>query len=158
MHIESSIVVEHAPDRVWALLNDPYFLTKWDRSVAQIVPTSTDTTTAVGFTFDTISPMKKGMKKPIRMHYRIVEFTPGYEAKIALERSKMFKKAVWVMRVEAAEKGALITSFVDFTLRPVYFFLQPLLFFNKKAVAVDLVFLKKAIDTHYANAETANGQ
>ena len=149
MHLESHIKVPQSAGQVWALLNDPFFLTKWDRSVEQMIPTSTDHTTAVGFTFDTIAPKKRGQKKGLRMSYRITEFIPDYQAKILLEKSDMFKYAVWTMRAESSGNGCLITCMADLLLKPKYLFLWPVLKLNKKALLTDLQYLKRAIEDHY---------
>ena len=151
MHLDSHIIVEQSVEQVWALLNDPYFLIKWDRSVEQVIPTSDNHSEVAGFTFDTIAPKKKGQKEGMRMSYRIIEHIPGYQTKILLESSNMFKSAIWTMRVEATNEGTLITCEVDLKLKPKYFILGPVLFFNKKALVTDLKFLKKAIETHYAS-------
>ncbi|HEY4324459.1 MAG TPA: SRPBCC family protein [Mucilaginibacter sp.] len=151
MHLETNIIVPQTPKQIWDLFNDPYFLVKWDRSVEQVIPTSENPTSAVGFTFDTIAPLKKGQKKPLRMSYRITEFIPDYQAKVSLEKSNMFKEAIWTMRVEPATNGTLITCLVDLKVSPKYFFMVPLLYLNKKAIYTDLEYLKKAIDAHYTN-------
>ncbi len=149
MHLESHITVQQSAAQVWALLNDPFFLSKWDRSVAEVIPTSTDTTSAVGFTFDTVAPKKRGQKQALRMSYRITEVIPGYQAKILLEQSPMFKDAVWTMRAEPSGAGCLITCMVDLTLKSQYFFLWPVLKLNKKALFTDLQYLERAIRDHY---------
>ena len=150
MHLESHIVVPQTTKQVWDLFNDPYFLVKWDRSVEQIIPTSENPAGAVGFTFDTIAPLKKGQKKPLKMSYRITEFIPDYQAKIQLEKSNMFKEAIWTMRVEPAVSGTLITCLVDLKIKLKYFFMAPILYIWRKAIYVDLQYLKKAIDARYA--------
>jgi hypothetical protein len=151
MHLETNITVSQTTKQVWDLFNDPYFLVKWDRSVEQIIPTSENPTNAVGYTFDTIAPLKKGQRKPLRMSYRITEFIPDYQAKIALEKSNIFKEAIWTMRVEPAVNGTLITSMVDLKVKPKYFFMAPVLYIYRNAIHVDLEYLKKAIEAHYAD-------
>ena len=156
MHLSEKIIVEQSAEQVWALLSDPYFLPKWDRSVETIIPTLIGAHQAVvGFTFDTIAPKKKGRKKALRMSYRIIENIPGYQTKIQLEKSAMFRAAVWTMRVETADGGTLITCEVDLKVKPAYFFMAPILFFNKKALLTDLQYLRKAINAHYAVNESA---
>lgn len=152
MHLQSSIIVPQPLQQVWALFEDPYFLPKWDRSVAEIVPTSGDDHhAAVGFTFDTVAPKKAWQKEGLRMSYRIIENIPGYQTKIRLERSPMFKDAVWTMRFEAAPQGTLITCLVDLKLRAHYFFMVPLLWLNKGALLTDLSILKGVIAEQYPN-------
>jgi hypothetical protein len=151
MHLEMNVVVPQTAKQVWDLFNDPYFLVKWDRSVEQIIPTSQSPAGAVGFTFDTIAPLKKGQKNPLRMSYRIVEFVPDYQTKIKLENSPMFKEAIWTMRIEPATDGTLITCLLDLKVKPVWFFMAPIIYFNKKAIMIDLDYLKKAIAQNYSN-------
>ena len=55
MHFTSDVIVERSQRQVDAFFAEPANLAKWDRSVAQVIPTSTGET-AVGFTFDTIAP------------------------------------------------------------------------------------------------------
>jgi hypothetical protein len=150
MHLESHIIVKETSKQVWDLFNNPYFLVKWDRSVEQIIPTSVKPTGAVGFTFDTIAPKKRGQKEGLRMSYRIIEHIPDYQTKIQLEQSNMFKEAIWTMRVEPMISGTLITCLADLKVKPKYFFMVPVLYLNKKALLTDLEYLKKAIGAHYA--------
>ena len=149
MHLISSIVVPQTPEQVWALFEDPYFLPKWDRSVAEIIPTSASHQTAVGFTFDTVAPKKRWQKEGLRMSYRIIENIPGYQTKIQLENSPMFKNAIWTMRFEAAPNGTLITCLVDLQVKLHYFFMAPMLQLNKGALLTDLSILKGVITEHY---------
>lgn len=148
MHLSSSISVKYSAQQVWALFADPFFLPKWDRSVAEIIPTS-NTKAVVGFTFDTIAPKRKGQKEGLRMSYRIIEHVPDSHTKILLEKSKMFKRAVWTMIIQPEDSGARITCNVDLSMRWKYFFMGPVLFFNRKALLVDLQYLSKAIEKHY---------
>ena len=151
MHLALDIVVPQTAKQVWDLFNDPYFLVKWDRSVEQIIPTSQTPSGAVGFTFDTIAPLQKGQKKALRMSYSIIEHIPDYQTKIKLENSNMFKEAIWTMRVEPAVNGTLITCLLDIKVKLKYFFMAPILYFNKKAILIDLEYLKQAIAQHYAS-------
>ncbi|MES2379338.1 MAG: SRPBCC family protein [Bacteroidota bacterium] len=151
MHLNSSIVVPQTPQQVWALFEDPYFLPKWDRSVAEIIPTSANHHAVVGFTFDTVAPKKSWQKQGLRMSYRITENIPGYQTKIKLENSPMFKEAVWTMRFEAAPGGTLISCLADLELKLRYIFMAPLLWLNKGALLTDLSILKGVIANHYPN-------
>lgn len=151
MHLSSAIVVPQTPGQVWALFEDPYFLPKWDRSVEEIIPAPGNDQTAVGFTFDTVAPKKKWQKEGLRMSYRIIENIPGYQTRIRLEKSPMFKIAVWTMRFEAVSGGTLITCLVDLQVKLRYFFMEPLLWLNKGALLTDLSILKTVIAKHYTN-------
>jgi len=153
MHLESNIIVNQSTQQVWDLFEDPYFLVKWDRSVEQIIPTSQSPAGAVGFTFDTIAPRKPGQKQGLRMSYRIIEHIPDYQTKIALERSNMFKEAIWTMRIEPAMNGSLITCLVDLKVKFKYFFMRPLIYIYRKGILTDLKILKGVIEAHYAQMD-----
>jgi hypothetical protein len=140
MHFQSHIVVERSSQAVEAFFADGQNLVKWDRSVASVEPTSSGTT-AVGLTFDTIAPTG------LRMSYRIMEHEPERRSTIELAPSKMFKRAVWRLQYDRVALGTKITCDVDFTLRPLYWFLAvPLILSQRKALARDLQSLKEAIE------------
>jgi hypothetical protein len=140
MHFQSDIVVNRSVDAVTTFFDDPQNLVEWDKSVARIEPTSSGET-AVGFTFDTFAPNGQ------RLSYRITEHEPGRQSTIELMPSKMFKRAIWVMRYDRLSSGTRITCEVYFTLRPQFFFLVlPLLLTQRKALARDMTSLKTAIE------------
>jgi hypothetical protein len=142
MHFTSDVIVERSQDQVDAFFAEPSNLARWDRSVARVIPTS-EGATAVGFTFDTVAP--SGM----RMSYRITEHVPGERTSIALERSPMFRAALWCLSYEKLPSGTRIRCDVTFTLRPRYSLLIiPLLLTQRRALRRDLTFLKAAIETH----------
>ena len=116
MHFTSEVVVERSQNQVAAFFAEPANLAKWDRSVAQVVPTA-EGTAAVGFTFDTIAP------SGLRMSYRITDHVPEERTSIALESSPMFRDAVWTMTYETVPIGTRIQCDVSFTLRPRYWLL-----------------------------------
>jgi hypothetical protein len=139
MHFQSDIVVERPLEAVTKFFDDPQNLVKWDKSVAKIEPTSSGET-SVGFTFDTIAPNGQ------RLSYRITAHDPGRGSTIELMPSKMFKRAIWIMRYDQLPSGTKITCEVDFTLRARYCFLVlPLILTQRKALARDLRSLKDSI-------------
>jgi hypothetical protein len=142
MHLQSKLQVDYTIDQVTNFFYEPSSLAKWDRSVAQMIPAS-PSGTAVGSTFDTIAP--SGMK----MNYEIIEFDSERSVKIQLNNSKMFKKAVWHFQFDPIGTGTVITCHVYFTLRLLYIFLYPVLYFNKQALSRDLVFFKTALEENY---------
>jgi Polyketide cyclase / dehydrase and lipid transport len=147
MHFTSDVVVERSQRQVASFFAEPDNLAKWDRSVARVVPTS-EGTTAVGFTFDTIAP------SGLRMSYRITEHVPEERTSIALESSPMFREAVWRIGLETVSVGTRIQCDVNFTLRPLYWFLIiPLLLTQRSALRRDLSLLKDAIEAHESNAD-----
>jgi hypothetical protein len=150
MHFQSTIVVRRTLGEVATFFDDPFNLPKWDKSVARIEVTSSGPP-AVGFTFDTIAP--SGM----RMSYRIAAHEPDRGTAIELTDSRMFKRAVWVMKYDAVPDGTKITCEVDFALRWLYTFLVvALLVAQKTALRRDLTYLKAAIEdaTPVAAADT----
>ena len=142
MHFTSDVVVERSQRQVAAFFAEPANLARWDRSVAQVIPTSAGPT-AVGFTFDTIAP------SGLRMSYRITEHVPEQRTSIALERSPMFREALWGMNYQTVPAGTRIRCDVTFTLRPRYWLLIiPLLLTQRRALRRDLTFLKVAIEAY----------
>jgi hypothetical protein len=140
MHLESSVVVSQALERVWAFFVDPANLPRWDRSVATVIPTSPSTVGA-GATFDTIAP--SGM----RMSYRVTDLVPRQRAEIRLVNSNMFKEALWTFIFEPLAEGVRINCQVDFTPRLRYSFLTPVLLLTyKDAFRRDLTYLKQALE------------
>jgi hypothetical protein len=88
MQFTSEVVVERSRSQVAAFFAEPNNLAKWDRSVAQVIPTA-EGTAAVGFTFDTIAPSR------LRMSYRITDHVPEESTSVALESSPKFRDAIW---------------------------------------------------------------
>ena len=131
MHLQSKLKVDYTIEQVTKFFYEPSSLTKWDRSVAQLIPVSSSGV-AVGSTFDTIAP--SGMK----MNYEVIEFDSERSVKIRLNNSKMFKKAVWHFQFDPIDTGTVVICHVYFTLRLPYFFLYTVLYFNKQALLRDL--------------------
>jgi len=142
MHLQSKILVEQSIDQVTKFFYEPTSVAKWDRSVAEMIPTSSSGQ-AVGSTFDTIAP--SGM----RMNYEIVEFDSERSVKIRLNNSKMFRTALWHFQFDPVGDKTEITCNVFFTLRPRYLYLYPVLYFNRSALLRDLTFLKAALEENY---------
>ena len=142
MHLQSKLKVDYTIEQVTKFFYEPSSLTKWDRSVAQLIPVSSSGV-AVGSTFDTIAP--SGMK----MNYEVIEFDSERSVKIRLNNSKMFKKAVWHFQFDPVDTGTVVICHVYFTLRLPYFFLYPVLYFNKQALLRDLGYFKTALEENY---------
>ena len=145
MHLQSKILAEQNIKQVTDFFYEPSSLAKWDKSVSEMIPTSS-TTNAVGSTFDTIAP--SGM----RMNYEIIEFDSERSVKIKLNNSKMFKTAIWHFEFEPAEEKTLITCHVYLTAKLKYIILYPVLYFTRSALFRDLNFLKEALDKNYKPA------
>jgi hypothetical protein len=142
MHLQSKILVDYNMDQVTSFFYEPTSLAKWDRSVAQMIPTSSPGM-PVGSTFDTIAP--SGM----RMNYEIVEFDTERSVKIKLNNSKMFKTAIWHFQFTPVGERTEISCGVFVAIRLAYIFLYPVLYFTKSALLRDLQFLKEALNEHY---------
>lgn len=154
MHLQAAIVVARTNEQAWRFFDDPLNLAKWDRSVAQVILTSTEPF-GVGSTFDTIAPVPRSRseKAGMRLSYRITEYVPRRQTKIQLIESHMFKYAVWIMTTEDVAGGVRITCQLDATLRPRYSFLfLVLLMTHKGAFRRDLTYLKQAIELNEAAA------
>ena len=148
MHLQAAIVVAQTNEQVWRFFTEPSNLAKWDRSVAQVIPTSSEPF-GVGSTFDTIAPAprSRSRKEGMRMSYRITEYVPNHQMNIRLSHSRMFKYAEWVMTTEDVSEGVRITCQLEGTLRLRYSFLLPVFLLTYKgAFRRDLTSLKQAIE------------
>lgn len=145
MHLQSKILVEQDIEQVTKFFYEPTSLAKWDRSVAEMVPTSSSGS-SVGSTFDTIAP--SGM----RMNYEIIEFESERSVKIKLNNSKMFKTAIWHFQFTHVGSGTEISCDIYMTIRLRYLFLYPVLYLTRSALLRDLKFLKVALDENYKTA------
>ena len=140
MHFHSEIIIDRAPETVGAWLDDASNLPRWDRSVAQVIPTSSGQA-AIGFTFDTIAP------NGLRMSYRITDHVPLHHTTIALVGSPMFRVAIWRMRYDRVGAATRVACDVSLALRPRYLLLGiPLRLAQRSALARDLRQLKAAIE------------
>lgn len=148
MHLQSAIVVNRTNDQVWQFFGVPSNLAKWDRSVAQTIPTSPEPF-GVGSTFDTIAPVRKSSprKEGMRMSYRVTDWVPNHRFKTVLTQSPMFKYAEWAVITDDVLDGVRITCHLDCTVRLQYSFLVPVLLLTyKDAFRRDLTYLKQAIE------------
>lgn len=148
MHLQAAIIVARTNEQVWRFFSDPSNLVKWDRSVAQVIPTSSEPF-GVGSTFDTIAPVPKSRsrKEGLRMSYRITEYVPNRQMNIRLTNSHMFTFAEWIMGTETSAEGVRITCHLDCTLSLRYSFLLPVLLLTYQgAFRKDLTYLKQAIE------------
>lgn len=148
MHLQASIVVTQTNEQVWRFFEQPSSLAKWDRSVAQVIPTSSEPF-GVGSTFDTVAPVlnSRSRQEGMRMSYRITEYVPKRQMHIRLTHSRMFKYAEWIMATETIAAGVRITCHLECSLNLRYsFFLPILLLTYREAFRRDLTYLKQAIE------------
>src|SRR5215831_17356760 len=97
MHLQAAIVVARTNEQVWRFFTEPSNLAKWDRSVAQVILTSSEPF-GVGSTFDTIAPVptSRSRNEGMRMSYRITEYVPRCQTHIRLTNSRIFTFAEWI--------------------------------------------------------------
>jgi hypothetical protein len=154
MHLESSILIERPPDRVWAYLGDVSNLAKWDRGVARVSQGPAGVT-EVGSEFDTIAdtavPADDGSASG-RMSYRITEVNAErQQCTVELTsrdcNARYFKTASWILRTLPAEGGTLLTCSVEFALRLRWLVLAPVLWLTRRAITRDLIALKKELES-----------
>ena len=138
MHLKSEIIVPQHIEDVSKFFFEPSNLSKWDRSVAKVIPASS--IAGSENTFVTVAPA--GMK----MGYRVLELEYGKSTKILLTDSKMFREAIWHFEFAAVREGTKITCHIYFKPRLKYVFLSPILWLNKHALLRDLEFLKIALE------------
>src|SRR5581483_1852425 len=153
MHLESSILIERPPDRVWAYLADVSNLAKWDRGVAH-VSQGPGGVTGVGSKFDTIAntdaPADDGSASG-RMSYRVTE-VDAQRQRCTVEltsrdgNARYFKTASWTMRTAQAEGGTLLTCSVVFAMRLRWLVLAPVLWLMRSAIRRDLIALKHEVE------------
>lgn len=148
MHLQAAIVVARTNEQVWSFFTDPSNLAKWDRSVAQVILTSSEPF-GVGSTFDTIAPVPKSRSRQegVRMSYRITQYVPNRQMHIRLTNSRMFNYAEWIMATETIAAGVRITCHLECSLNLRYSFLLPILLLTYRgAFRRDLTSLKQAIE------------
>ena len=148
MHLQAAIVVNRTNEQVWRFFNHAPNLAKWDRSVEQVILTSSEPF-GVGSTFDTIAPVRKSSarREGLRMSYRVTEWVPNHLFRTLLTHSPMFKYAEWAMTTDDVADGVRITCDLDCTVRLRYSFLVPVLLLTyKDAFRRDLTYLKQAIE------------
>jgi hypothetical protein len=63
----------------------------------------------------------------------------------------MFKTAIWYFQFEPVGERTEITCGVSVSVRFLYMFLYPVLYFTKSALLRDLNFLKVALDEEYGS-------
>jgi len=143
MKLKSKIIVEQSFEQVANFFDDVSNLAKWDRSVSKVI--ITPDANKIGSTFYTLSP------KGIKTSYRVTEYgrCKTYRAKALLVDSRIFKYCLWDNIIEPVAKGTQIQINVELKLRLLFFFLAPILYFNGRALARDLSYLKNTLNKEY---------
>ena len=147
MHLEQSIVVTKNSEEVWAFLGSVENVTKWDRGVGRTATTRRPVEGALGLEFDTFvstSGTDEG-----KMSYRIINVTKNsctVQLTSNTGNARFFKKASWTLETRPEAGGTLLICRVDFEAKLRFSFLAPLLYINRRAIAIDLECLKQAIE------------
>ena len=141
--LAAEAMIDRPLDQVRAFFSDVNSPVLWDRSVSKVVVDSSGPI-EVGTRFTTIGPSRGG-REGKRSDYRVVALD-GDESKAALENSPIFRSAVWTMRLSPRDDATMVTCEMDMTTRWRHAPIGMLLVLNRKAVATDLQFLKRAIE------------
>jgi hypothetical protein len=142
-HLAAEAMIDRPLDQVRTFFSDVNSPVLWDRSVSKVIAHSPGPM-AVGARFSTIGPSRGG-REGKRSDYRVLAID-GDESKAALENSPIFRSAVWTLRLSARDGGTRVACEIDMTTRWRHAFLGLLLALNRKAIATDLQFLKRAIE------------
>jgi polyketide cyclase/dehydrase/lipid transport protein len=141
--ISEQVFIDRSPDRVRAFLSDINSLVLWDRSVSKVISESPNPL-AVGSKFATIGPFRRG-RVGTRTEYQVVA-VGGDEGRVALVNSPNFKSAVWTLRFATQDIGTIVQCQMDLSTDLLHAPIGLLLRLNRKAIASDLQFLKRAIE------------
>lgn len=142
--MRAQTTVSLSPEQTWMFFEDVENLAGWDRSVARVEPTSPPPY-GVGSTFDTFSPAPPGAAEQ-RSSYRVVELRPVQSARIDLVDSSTFQRASWNTRLEPTADGTRVVIEVEFSPKPQYFFLVPVLYLNQGNLDTDMEYLRTALE------------
>lgn len=61
--------------------------------------------------------------------------------------ARFFRRAQWIFEVTPTLSGSRVSCAVDFALRPAWFIMAPLLWLNRRAIALDLASLKRVLES-----------
>ncbi len=160
MRLESTIAIRRPPEVVWAFLCDLSNLPKWDRGVARAIETSapprvasTPVAKGVGLEFDTEAHASPGNARDNgKMSYRVSTVDPNaqrctIDLVSTTGNARFFRRAQWIFQVTPTLSGSRVSCAVDFAVRPAYFFMAPLLWLNRRAIALDLASLKRVLES-----------
>jgi hypothetical protein len=140
-HLAAEAMIDRPLEQVRAFFADVNSPVLWDRSVSKVESSGP---IAVGARFTTIGPSRGG-REGKRSDYRVVAID-GDESKAALENSSIFKSAVWTLRLLEKDERTRVSCEIDMTMSWRHAPIGWLLALNKKALATDLQFLKRAIE------------
>jgi hypothetical protein len=156
VRLESSIAIHRPPEVVWAYLGNVSNLPKWDRGVARAVEAQQNGDEAAkgeGYEFHTEAHRGSAgfAAENGRMAYRVASVDAEAQRCIVdltsrTGNARFFRRAQWVFQVTPILSGSRVTCAVEFSLRPAYFFMAPLLWLTRGAIHSDLENLKRMIE------------
>lgn len=154
MELEARIQIDRSPERVWNYLGNPANVASWDRGVASVEETGSQSS-GVGVEFDTVAHDRLKLADQGRMSYLVSEVNPELgrcvvELTSRTGNARFFKMAAWRFEVKPSEQGSLLICTAIFAVRPLYFYLAPLLYLRRSAIMLDLTLLKNAVESHPA--------
>lgn len=147
LYLQTETTTTMTLEQTWQFFENPQNLATWDKSVAKVEPT-TQGSPRVGYTFDTIAPLKAGEKQGQRMSYRIEEYAPPHQTRIRLVGSPMFTYADWIITLEPAAGGTRIIHGVKFVPKFQYSFMTPILYLSQKNFMADMKNLDEALKAY----------
>lgn len=140
MNMTSSILVKSNLESAWAFLADERNAPRWDRSVARANLVSPPPL-RLGSIVETTAP--SGMKQV----FRVDEMSAPHVLRFSLLRSRWFRTAQLTFTLAPVEHAVRITHDIAVAFRFPWAILVPVLaLFNRRALAVDLDSLRRAID------------
>jgi hypothetical protein len=160
VRLEASIAIHRPPEVVWAFLGDVSNLPKWDLGVARAVEAQHGERDAMakgaGYEFHTeaYDGHAGAARDNGRMAYRVASVDPVAQQCVVdltsrTGNARFFRRAQWMFQVTPTLSGSRVTCAVEFTLRPAYFFMAPVLYFTRGAIHRDLTQLKSVIEAQH---------
>jgi hypothetical protein len=152
MHLESSILIERPPERVWRFLSDVSNIPSWDRGVAGVRHGSSGVT-GVDSEFETVASVDQppDARRDGRNAYRIAEVDPDrHQCRVELTsrdgNARYFKSESWTFPAVSTQGGTRLTCSADFALRLRWVVLAPVLYLMRRAITSDLRQLKAVLE------------
>src|SRR5947207_8196946 len=140
MHMKSSVLVKSDVETAWTFLADERNAARWDRSVARADLVSPPPL-RVGSIVQTTAP--SGMKQ----EFRVDEISAPHVLRFSLLRSPWFRMAQLTFTLAPVEDAVCITHDIAVAFRFPWTILIPILaLLNKRALALDLDSLRRAVD------------
>jgi len=149
MRLQADVIIRRTPGDVAAFLGDVRNIPVWDRGVSGVrVPT--DAQPGVGSVFETLGhPGSAPGAEDGRMAYEVAAVGPeGSTVRLisTTGNARYFKDAAWHVRLDPVPQGTRVTCAAEFTLRPRYLFLGPVLYLLRRAIRDDLERVRRVLE------------